>query len=307
MLNRTDVGIWVGILAAVLVGFFMLLMENSDTNEIRVFLILIALLAPFAALWIFSTEDQNWREYFGTAPDVLILLLSGLIGLLLWFIVWWGMDFLNAELVEAVGAYVPEVRGENRWGMEVIQVTLVIPFALSLLVFGLMRTRLGHFRMSALAMAVFLAILSMLAAPALSPNLPLGIIGFLGYFVIGMAASLLSIYTRSLWPGFALLATFMYANLAFLYELLKQQYGLNHLHQDWLLPVMLCAFGVLVLSQMIRFRTAVLPEKSQAKSLSSIGWMGIVLLGMVWLFLAVDELQERNQAGSEMPDNVITE
>lgn len=292
-------------LAVCLVGGITLLMQDSTANGLRMILALLALLTPLALLWLLSEEKQ---VYLDNAPDVSVLMLSGAVGLLLWLIVWWGMDFVNNQLVEAVGRYTPDKGGSNAWSVEVIQSTLVIPAALSLLIFGLMRSRLAHLRRipAALTMACFFAVLCMILAPYLSQNTPTGVVGFIGYLVIGTAASLVSLHTGSLWTGFALVASFMYANLAFLYELLEQQSGVDYLETGWLAPVMLCAFGTLVIAQIIRFRSKT-PDTPQGKRdpMSSMGWAALVMLVMIWIFLAVDEMDERNEAGSEPPPNVI--
>lgn len=295
-------------LAVCLVGGVTLLMQNSTANGLRMILALLALLTPLTLLWRLSEEKSAWRIYFGDAPDVSVLMLSGAVGLLLWLIVWWGMDFVNNQLVEAVGRYTPDQGGHNAWSVEVIQSTLAIPAALSLLIFGLMRSRLAHLRRipAALTMAFFFAVLCMILAPYLSQNTPTGVVGFIGYLVIGTAASLVSLHTGSLWTGFALVASFMYANLAFLYELLEQQNGVDYLETGWLAPVMLCAFGTLVIAQIIRFRSKT-PDTPRGKRdpMGSMGWAALVMLVMIWIFLAVDEMDERNEAGSEPPPNVI--
>ncbi len=307
MLNRTDVATWSGLLAVILIGGVTLLMGDSTANGLRIALYGAALLTPIALLWILSEEKQDWRPYLGATPEIPLLMTSAALGLLLWLIVWWGMDFLNHELVEAVGRYIPETGGTTPWAVEVIQTTLLIPFALSLLIFGLMRLRLSqlHRLSAALMMAAFFAVLCMITAPYLSQNTPRGMIGFIGYLVIGLAASLISLHTDSLWTGFALVASFMYANLAFLFELLERQIGVDYWARGWLLPVMLCAFGVLVLSQVIRFRTLPPSPRKKSDALSGMGWLALVVLLMVWVFLAVDEMDARNEAGSEPPAGVI--
>ncbi len=320
MLNRTDVGLWLGLLTLVLLGLVSLLMENSTADEIRVLLYLLAMLAPFAVLWTFSKEEQDGRAYLGELPDAQILLLSGLMALVLWLIVWWAMDFLNHELVAAVGRYVPSLQADYAWGVEVLQTALLIPLGIALFVFGLLRTRLAHLRrwLAALLMAFMLAMMCVLIAPAVRGNMPTGLVGFFGYFVIGFAASLLSLHTRSLLTGFVVLAVFLYANLAFLFELLQEQFNKDYLSTDWLVPVMLCAFGVLVLSQIIRFRTSPPapnePEDKKAAkkskterppALSGIGWIAVVILVMVWVGIGANELRQRNEEGSQIPTNVI--
>lgn len=308
MLNRTDVALWSGLLAVILTGGITLLMGDSTANGLRIALYGAALLTPLFLLWMRSEKKQREQPpYLGNAPEIPLLMTSAALGLLLWFIVWWGMDFLNYELVEAVGRYTPETGGRNRWAVEVIQTTLLIPFALSMLILGLMRIRLSHLRRfsAALMMAAFFAVLSMMTAPYLSQNTPTGMVGFTGYLIIGLAASLVSLHTDSLWTGFALVSSFMYANLAFLFELLNRQIGVDHWEMGWLLPVMLCAFGVLVLSQVIRFRTLPPSPRKKSDSLSGIGYAALAVLLMVWVFLAVDEMDSRNEAGSEPPAGVI--
>lgn len=319
-MTKVDSGLWVGLVGILLVGAVFLLFQDTDAIEIRVALYVVALLIPLGIAH--ALQPISVRDLLGQAPDNLQLILAAGVGLSIWPVAWWLMEIINDFLFEQVGRYRPDTVVFDLWGLEVIQTVVIVPLALGILVFGGMRARTSSGRgwLIVLITAAYVAVLSLLIAPQISQNNPVGLPALAGYFLVGLLASYLSRVTRSFWIGFTIYATFMYANLALLFELLEAFFGLDYLDTEWLTLVLIGAFGTLVSLQLLRLRTKSLSERTaylekrdepenieEREPMGALGWGAVLLLLLVVTAYTAGELAQRTEEGNRLTTSETAE
>lgn len=291
----------------VVAGFLLLLIrlfydetwENATVVEsaeltLRYVLMLAALLIPLGVYH--ALLRPRWLEIIHPNPDPVSLILSGLAGLAVWPIAWWAMSLTYDEfLVDLLGNYCAPIIynpafQEDVWGIMVIAETVLLPLALMLFFWGLLRAEWQGRApwLAALLVGLGFGLISVLVFGQ-------GIIGLLGYGLCGAVALLVSIWTRTAWAGFVTNATFIYANQSLLFDLLTEA-GSDYFHQTWLTYVLLAGLALIVVLQVLRLRSDVDAQESQISPRFSI-WLGLaILMLIVWAVIFTyntsDEFQE---------------
>jgi len=298
---KPDSATWLGLISLGFVYLVYLIWGDSDSHLIRLCATVASLLLPLGIL-LFSEQSIQWRAILGEIPSPLILVLCGGVGLSVWMVSWWLMDMSNQALVDVAGVYAPELALIPNWTQRVISTVVILPFSISILVFGIMRTRLQAIQRptALLWITIYTATLSIMITPE-------GLVGLLGYGLLGLVAAIVSLQTRSLWSGFVAYAVFAYANLWLLDDLASVTFGLGYTDPEWLLRVILSLFATLILLQIIRFREPTPPEpepsgKHQTKdkkeippSFTSFGWGSGMGVTIILLLYAASEIALRNE------------
>lgn len=286
-MQKTDSALWAGLGGILLCGGVYLLLRESQSDGLRVVLTLAALLAPLGA-----SARRDWRGWLGDLPEPLLILLSGAAGLAIWSVSWWLMDMGNEQLFELVGQYRPDFFSLEAWWAQVIYTVVLLPLAGSLLIFGLMRRALSQIAPlpQAALLVLYFAVLNVL-------NTPQGLVGLLGYGLLGAVAAFLVLRTRSFWAGLAAYGSFMYANLSLVDNLAFEMGGVDYFDTRWLALVLFSGFITLVLTQIVRFRTP--PPEGARQTISPTGWAALVGVLLILLLYAASEIDQRNTLGRE--------
>lgn len=292
-MGKTDSGIWVVtvLLMGVVAAYFVL---QSASDGVYVAVNTLAMLLPLgvAVLLIVDIAPLAWLRPTTPAIDIL---LSGLLGGAVWLVAWWLMEIVNEPLSETVGVYVPEYLVLEPYALQAIFRVVLVSLAAGWVIFGLANWLLAE----SAAWARY-SWLTLGTALLLVVVMPQGVVGLVGYGLLGAVAAYAVTRTRSPWAGVAALGTFLYANEWLLDDLFLELGGQDYFGEAWLGRVLLAGFATLVLSQIIRFRTEPHPTPSldEDEAISATGYVGAVLLLVaVFLYLA-SELDQRNELGT---------
>ncbi len=282
---RMDRVFWMSLASLLLsTGVYFLLRETRG-DLTRVLLTALALGAPLVVFLWQTPATRLW----GPLPEPLTLILAAGAGLAIWPGAWWLMEFVNEQVAEGLGPYVPVFVRLESWPLEVLYKGALLPLLVSLIVFGAAREALHE--MPGGARAVVLAGLAAMLHIVIAPQ---GLVGALGYGLVGGVAAYISVRTGTLWGGLVPLFMFSYANLAFLDDLRDWilSGSRDYFETEWLVLVLVGAFVTLACTQIIRFRTE--PTSGTARP-SGMGWMAVGLLFLVLLFYALSEIDQRNE------------
>lgn len=291
-MQKTDSALWIGLagLTGALILYFVL--RQSEEVLLRVVLTPLALIWPLAALRWFDANATP-KDWMGSLPSPLTLFLSALVGMSLWAVAWWAMSLGDNVLMDAVGPYTPSfIHFEDQWALEVIYFVLLLPLATGWLVFGAMRSRLSdsHPVSAILMMGLYFAVIAAITTPQ-------GLVGLLGYGIVGVAIAFLCWVTRSVWPAVLAYGAFMYTSLGLVDDLFKELGAVSLGDTQWLTAVIFCLLGTVALVQVIRFRQPDSPKSTprRAASLGGLGWGAVVGLLLVMVLYSASELDQRNQ------------
>lgn len=268
----------------------------------RTLLVIGALGLPF--FFLFLQYSWSWDELLGTNVDPVSIALSGLAGLAIWPIAWWLMGWLQDEvLFDLAGAYTsPAIYRpsnlESIWTLLIITDVVIIPLALTVLLWGAARWQLqGSNRLLAtLILAFYAGLLGMTLFRQ-------GMVGFLGYGLCGLVAAVVSLQTRSAWAGLATQGVFVYADLDLLDNLTTQMAkrsedgtitGIEpYWGMQWLALVLISALVVVALLQVIRFRHERQPVKAEPLGWTLGTWSALGISVLVMVFVFTDEIIRR--------------
>lgn len=292
-MGRIDRALWAGTLGSGLAIFVYLLLRNNPSDTHRVTLTTLALLTPLLTA---SLMDGDFRPqtFLKDRPSPLILLLCMGCGAVLWPPVRWATEAIARPLFEQFGLYSPQFVVIEPWGLQVLYEVVLLPIAISLLVFGLIRFYLQN--TPTLAALFIPALFFGLIAAIVTPH---GTAAILPYGGIGLVGSFLAWRTRSVWAGLAVYFGFAYVSLAFFDEFQAEVDGLALDSTPWLTWVFGCAFVALILTQIVRFRieseSAAKRPHSDDDLMTLMGWVAAGLLIVAALFYGISELDQRNE------------
>ncbi|NDJ85679.1 MAG: hypothetical protein GYB66_07320 [Chloroflexi bacterium] len=265
-------------------------------------LLIAAIVVP--GLLLFFWQEWSWRRVLAASQDPILVALSGAAALAVWPIAWWLMSLLDEEvLFEMLGAYAAPsiyrpINWEEIWTPLVLTDVVLVPLALMPVLWGGLCGQLkGLKRWQALMIvAAVFGVLGMVLYGQ-------GIVGFFGYGLCGLIGAFVTLQTRTAWSGFAVHATFMYANLNFLDNLLREMVvrpesgGIEaepYFGTKWLSLVLVASLIVVVLMQIIRFRSEEPESKAQSRPHANLqGWGAVAVMFLVCCFVVVDEIQRR--------------
>ena len=299
---RFTLTLWVISIVAALLLIVQHVFYERDNDMLRLVVIVITMGVPIFIL--FQQNGWQLQDVIDFNIDPTFIVLSGSLGLAVWGIGWWGMSILDEKvLFEIFGflqppsVYLP-INLSDGWEWLVLGDVILIPLGLMLLLWG----GLCHQIQNAPIWQVVLlcgGYLGLFGALLFGQGLP----GIFGYGLCGIAAGFVSYYARSAWAGFATHATFMYANRAFLDNLLDEMTFRNdeglvaaepYFGMQWLSLVLVSSLIAIALIQIIRFRSNLeSSEKSSSLSLTSSSWWAIGLAIVVFVLLIIDEAQRR--------------
>ena len=109
-----------------------------------------------------------------------------------------------------------------------------------------------------------------------------------GYLLIGWVAALMVALTGSLWSGFAAQFAFAYATFAWRDDLFRTFAGKSYADPAWLTVLVLGAFGVFFVAQVIRARVSRPPEGARVSVERGTWWALALLLTAVIALAAWD-------------------
>jgi hypothetical protein len=291
MMQKTESALWLALAGLLGAAGVYWLLRQEEAIALRVILTTSALLVATLAGFYFEYQPgRALRQALGTAPTPATLALCALAGLAVWPLSWWAMSLLDQALREAVGPYLPTfAHFPDQWALEVIYMVVILPLASSLLIFGMLRPRLGD----SLA-PIPILILSLFFGSLAVFTTPQGLAGLVGYGLLGGVIALLCQQTRSFWPALPAYGAFMYANLSLLDNLLLQLGDISLTDPQWLAAALVSVFATLVLVQVIRFRN---PDEAKRAPLTLSATAGLALVGLALLLAlyTANELQQRNQ------------
>ena len=300
--QRFTLTLWTLSIVAGLLLVVQHIFYDQDDVLLRLMVVIIAIsVPPFILFW-----QSNWRlhDIIDFNIDPTLIVLSGGLGLVVWAIGWWGMSVLQEDvLFEVFGVFRPPSiylpnNLDDGWLLLVIGDVVLIPLGLMVLLWGGLRQQIQD---ASIWQVVLLCggYLGLFGALLFGQ----GVSGMVGYGLCGVAAGFVSYYTRSAWAGFATHATFMYANRAFLDNLLlemtfEDDNGLRLPEQyfgiKWLSLVLITSLIAIALIQVIRFRSKLEPsEKVSTFPLTSPRWGAIALSVIIFVLLIIDEAQRR--------------
>lgn len=292
--------IWLCTLVIVLLTGIYLIFYEQPRFEVRTLAIVTAIALP--TVLFFLVADIDWRKILGESPDPIIILLSGLAGLTIWPIAWWLMSVLDTKILfEAFGAYdVPFIYLPNNysqhWAAHILGETLLVPLALTPLLWGLLRHDLA--KQHPTTATLILASLFGAVATAIYGQ---GIVGFFGYGLCGLVAGFASLKAQSAWAGLAAHFAFMFANVNFLDNLLKQMaHRLEnggaesepYFGEKWLALVMVCSLVTITLLQLLRFRSEPYQEASPPRRPVHL-WFATAIIIIAFCVVLINELSRR--------------
>ncbi|MFP4324309.1 MAG: hypothetical protein ACLFTK_17775 [Anaerolineales bacterium] len=299
-MQRVDNALWIGF-----AGFFLSLLvyfslRDSGDDIARVFLTAAVLLLPLLLL-IWRDDAAQLGAMLGEVPKTLNILLAAAAGLAIWPGAWWLMELANEQLAGEMGPYLPGFLRLDDWTLEVVYKGAILPLMLGFLVFGAVRDGLVMLArpVRMVFMGLFVAVLHVVVAPQ-------GLVGLVGYGLVGALGAYFSVRLGSWLGGVLPLFAFTFANLAFLDDLRDWVLASNrgYFDTEWLTLVLLGTFGAFVCVQIVRFRTAPddpPPARGRPSGrISGLGWAALALLGLGLLFYAASEIDQRNEARDQL-------
>jgi hypothetical protein len=253
---------WVVAVVAILLAAIYAVFYENTTLLLRSAAVTSAIVIP---MWIwFLQSDKPWQVLLGINPDPISIALSGIAGLTVWPVAWWLMGIMDSEvLFKAFGAFEPPslylpTHLNGHWPLLVVTDTVIVPLALMALLWGGLRSRIAGWKVWQAGL-IFGGVFGVYGATLYGQ----GVAGFLGYGLCGLVAGLLSLRAGIAWTGLATHSAFMYANLNFLDNLLRQMVhrpeagGVEaepYFGTKWLALVLISGLATLALLQIVRFR-----------------------------------------------------
>lgn len=300
--SQLTLALWViSLVAGILLAVQHVLYERDD-DLLRLVIVVGTIGVP--TFFLFQQNGWHLPDVINFNVDPTLIVLSGGLGLAVWGIGWWGMSMIQEKaLFEIFGTYQqPSIylpnNLESGWEWLILADVVLIPTGLMLLLWGGLRRQIQDALIwqVILISGGFLGLFGMLLFAQ-------GMSGFFGYGLCGIAAGFASYYARNAWAGFATHATFMYANHAFLDNLLvemtfENENGLrvpeDYFGMQWLSLVLVSILVAIALIQIIRFRSnRDTGEEPSILSFTSSGWVAIGLAVVIFLLFIVDEAQRR--------------
>jgi hypothetical protein len=291
--RKTSIPVYWGLVGSALLLLVVRLgLADNESVALRLVVVPAALLIP--ALLVFWQGRLKWREVVGSPPDPTLLALSALAGLAIWPLAWWLMSLVDDALVDAVGPFTPlpvfrPEQWDTQWTEYVLSEVALIPLATTLLLWGVVRSQLQaehSLLTSSVALALCFGLLAVLM-------LGQGMVGALGYGLCGAGAAVASLRARSAWAGLATQATFMYANLSLLDNLLREVFGEPYLGRTWLSLVLVSGLALLAVLQVMRFRSLPLTPRARTRPVHQGLSLALVILTFAALLVTIDELDQR--------------
>ncbi len=255
-------------------------------------------------LWL---TDMRWHDLIGASADPTVIALSGLAGLAVWPVSWWVMSWLAEDVFfelwgdfSSPAIYAP-VNWDDIWAPLVVTDVVLVPLLLGILLWGALRLQIVQMKMWQGSL-VFGVVLGLLGTVLYGQ----GLAGLVGYGLCGAVAGFVCLQTQSVWAGFATHAVFMYANLDLL-DNLRDQMAVRdadgHILRleaywgtKWLSLVMVAGLAVIILLQIIRFRTephSEVASRPRRLKIRQAEWLAIGFSLMVFVYVIVDEIQRR--------------
>ncbi len=289
----------ISIIAALLLVVQYIIYDRDDAL-LRLVLTISAISVPI--IFLFLKNKWNWYEVINFQIDPAIIVLSGALGLTVWAIAWWGMSVIQEDILfDILGGFRPPniylpANLEDGWLWLVLGDVVFIPLVLMVLLWGELRRQIQNAPVwqATLLYGGYLGVLGALMFGQ-------GISGMFGYGLCGIVAGFATIYGRSAWAGLATHTTFMYANRAFLDDLLwemtyENENGLRvaepHFGTQWLSLVLVVGLISVALMQVIRFRSDLQYQaKSSTLSPNRLQWGAFGLAVVVFVLLIVSEAQ----------------
>ncbi len=269
--------------------------------------VLTALLLLAATFWA-----QRGHPLRGYLPEPTVLALSGLAGLSVWAPAWWLMDMANYALERSVGVLrlpLPVLDVREHWfgvnmqplayELGVLFAVLIVPLLSAWLLWGLaqpaLEANLGRKRALWLGGAVGGVFWTLIAPQSIAPAIPWGLAALPGYLLIGWVAVLMATLSGSAWAGFAAQFAFAYATFAWRDDLFRAFAGKSYTDPAWLTVLVLGAFGVFFLAQVIRARTQRPPEPTHTYYSDARAWWALALLLSAVIALTALDVQQRHE------------
>lgn len=292
--------LWTISVIAVLLLVVQYMIYDRDDALLRLLLVISAIGVP--TIFLFMQNKWDRQDVINFEIDPALIVLSGALGLVVWTMAWWGMSVIQEDILfDVLGSFRPPsvylpANLEDGWLWLVLGDVVFIPLALMILLWGGLRRQIQNAPVwqSILLFGFYLGLLGALLFGQ-------GIAGMFGYGLCGITAGFVSIYGRSAWAGLATHATFMYANRAFLDDLLwemtyENESGLRvsepHFGTQWLSLVLVAGLMSIALMQVIRFRSDFQNQaKSSTLSPNKLQWGAIGLAIIVFVLLIVNEAQ----------------
>lgn len=311
--------------AAMLISILVVigLQENIEVLVLR----LIA--ASIAALGVIGLTLFNRipiGSIVGVRSGVVGVIMGVLIGAAMWIPINWTLLIVELVLSAVIGSLTPPAplaTSATRVGA-VFQLGVIIPLAQGLLLFGLIQhsaqTTRGFTRWGAVLFTAFcFAILSLVTTEY-------GLAAILPFFLLGVAAGALTLWTGSIWPGAAVIggyqlvraltedSAFQLQFLGFVVGNSDQSINSVLFGARYLLLVFVGSFIAFVLLQIARAvlrRSGAIPMVQQ-QPVRRLTFIPAVLIGLLLLAVGYGELQLRVLGTGYIPsgsqiDNPVTE
>jgi hypothetical protein len=266
-------------------------------GEVLLFRLIAAFFALISTAVAIYASRTDWKTVTGHKPTFGELFVSLLMGIALWLPVFWLIFLTNAWMNTAIGpraAPDPLPTGATRLAV-IIQSGIVIPLFQGILFWAFLQKAaqgLGRLR-GILLTAVLFGMFGLFSTE-------FGMSAFPAYFVIGLAASFVAHVTGSAWTGIAAVSGFSLMRpilertpwerdlFAFLNPpALSPEASL--IGTRWLMVVVVSAFFVFMLIQVIRARSRQ-PEPTPPAAPGRLWWIPLGLSVVLCLVLAYGEI-----------------
>lgn len=269
----------------------------SPHVEVAFLRLIAALLAGLATIVALVITRTDAGAVLGRAPRLIDLILSFVIGVALWLVVYWLIFVLFNFLDIAIGLLLspsPVTTGATRTAV-FIQLGFIVPFTEGFLFWAYLQRAaesVGR-TWSVVLTAILFALFALFSTDY-------GISGVLPYLLIGLIVALVVDVTGSAWCGIAAFSG--YSIMLPLLENTPQQISLfqflnsvpgNQLFGPrWLLAIAICAFLTFILLQIIRARHSKVETSERAK-VRRLWWLPLIFSLVVILAAGYTEIIDR--------------
>lgn len=294
---------WIaGVVALFLAAIYTIFYE--ETSILPRSVALLAAIA-FPAGLLFFQNATLWQAIWQQMPDPILLVLSGVAGLTIWPIAWWVMSVADTYIfsdlfgpLEPPALYLA-INLDQNWVLLVLTDVVLVPLALMVLLWGVLR-----FQLAALPLWQSVLLLGGIFGVYGTLLYGQGLVGFLGYGLCGGIAAFVSLKAKTGWAGLATHGVFMYANLNFLDDLLREmtqtlegggRASEPYVGTKWLSLVLLSGLVTLATLQIMRFLSESVEAQptTRPKIQVHVFLVGFILL-LVLLFVFLNEINQRS-------------